>query len=479
MFIYGFLMSDIFAQENAVSRFTPANEQADVSRSTKVVEIETDIDEEQIKKSTPVVKPTIKPRQDYKTSHVNREASSETTMRNSKLSSTSDQRPGTRHQPPGTSDQEPATSDQEPATSGQASETNHLEPTPNLITDKQFVELSETLRHLIEDNNKLKDQIAELDAQLKTARGQQKLDAKRYGEMTLERDTLRKQNEKIAGLGAENDDKLKALQKQLTEKEQNYNVQIIQLQTELAQLTKNIPPDVLVKLTNVPNPIVSPPATIVQPPAERTAESGKSKTQGEEVIAESEKRKAKSEEKSEQENLNSPSPKPLHASRDTLNALTSSARSISVDVVSSPSGQAASVEGDKILMSMDRVKNEKQQLVRDEARVHYNMGNTLFNEGDYVNAAVEYKRTIELTPEDSSAHYNLAFVSGEYLNHPRAAMEHYKKYLFYNPHAEDAEQVRQKIIEAEILVKSEMKFNSKINEEIRSKKNEVSRMLSQ
>ena len=45
-------------------------------------------------------------------------------------------------------------------------------------------------------------------------------------------------------------------------------------------------------------------------------------------------------------------------------------------------------------------------------------------------------------------------------------------YLFLNPGAEDAQMVRQKIVEAEITVKADIHFSSGINKEIKNKRNE-------
>lgn len=361
--------------------------------ASDVVEVETEVGVAQMKPSDRIEKLTIKPRADY--------------VSDPKLSVPDDLEPTSSVQRPDVSVQPPASSVQPP--------TSNLQSPVETITDAQVVELSSSLRKLIEDNNQLKAQIADLNGQLKTVRGQQKLESNRFNEVALERDALKKQNENIVSQGSQTQKQLETLQQQLTQKEQDYSMQIVRLQTELAQ-----------KLQTAP---VEPQPTTNDQPLRSTVQQPASSVQ-----------------------------RP----------------SVSVNLVSAPTSEEAKERGQKVLLALNSVSEEKQKLSRDEAKVHYNMGNTYFNQGDYVQAAKEYVRALELSPEDASAHYNLAFVSGEFLNDPKVALDHYKKYLYFNPHAEDAQMVEQKIIEAQIAVKGDVHFKSQINEELRNKKNDTS-----
>ncbi len=296
-----------------------------------------------------------------------------------------------------------------------------LKTIENTLTDVQVVDISGSLRKLIEENEGLKKELDQLDQQLKTVRGQQKLESNRINEIAMERDALKKQNENIIALGARSDQELTQLQAKLTEKENEYNLQIVRLQTELAKALQAQAPQ----------------------PAEETAPLASA---GANEV-------------------------PQKRGKPTKSPGT---RSIAVDVASAPAVDSEEVkkQGEKVLMALNSVTQEKAKLTRDEAKLHYNMGNTYFNEGDYQRAASEYSRAVELAPEDANAHYNLAFVSGDFLNDPVSALQHYKLYLFLNPGAEDSQMVRQKIIEAEITVKADVHFNSSINKELKKKKNE-------
>jgi tetratricopeptide (TPR) repeat protein len=99
----------------------------------------------------------------------------------------------------------------------------------------------------------------------------------------------------------------------------------------------------------------------------------------------------------------------------------------------------------------------QDQNFREElAKAHYNMGNIYFQRGEYQRAVVEYYQAVDLTPNDPDTHYNLAFVSGEYLGDQETALKHYQWYLYLKPDAEDAPSVKEKIIEAKFSLRSKI-----------------------
>ena len=94
---------------------------------------------------------------------------------------------------------------------------------------------------------------------------------------------------------------------------------------------------------------------------------------------------------------------------------------------------------------------------KDElAKAHYNMGNIYFERGEYQRAVVEYYQAVDLTPNDPDTHYNLAFVSGEYLGDQETALKHYQWYLYLKPDATDSPMVKEKIIEAKLAIRSKI-----------------------
>ncbi len=105
---------------------------------------------------------------------------------------------------------------------------------------------------------------------------------------------------------------------------------------------------------------------------------------------------------------------------------------------------------------VQRVTQENKELKSDSAKLHYNLANLFFEQGKYDRSAKEYKKVLEALPNDAAAHYNLAFVSGEFLNDPKTALEHYRQYLMLQPDAPDAPLVHEKILEAQLLLESKI-----------------------
>ena len=90
------------------------------------------------------------------------------------------------------------------------------------------------------------------------------------------------------------------------------------------------------------------------------------------------------------------------------------------------------------------------------AKAHYNMGNIYFERGEYQRAVVEYYQAVDLTPNDPDTHYNLAFVSGEYLGDQETALKHYQWYMYLKPNAPDAPAVKEKILQAKLALRSKV-----------------------
>jgi tetratricopeptide (TPR) repeat protein len=107
-----------------------------------------------------------------------------------------------------------------------------------------------------------------------------------------------------------------------------------------------------------------------------------------------------------------------------------------------------------LLQRIDAFSEEDGQLRSDAAKAHYNMGNIYFQKGKYEIAAREYYQAVALMPEDPDAHYNLAFVSGEYLQDYKTALKHYQIYLYLNPGAKDADFVKEKMLKVKLALDS-------------------------
>jgi tetratricopeptide (TPR) repeat protein len=75
------------------------------------------------------------------------------------------------------------------------------------------------------------------------------------------------------------------------------------------------------------------------------------------------------------------------------------------------------------------VARQNTALVRETANMHYNLGVFYMKQKDYSRAVSEFEKSIELTPDDTYAHFNLGYIYAEYLVSRPKAVEHFRQYL--------------------------------------------------
>jgi len=79
---------------------------------------------------------------------------------------------------------------------------------------------------------------------------------------------------------------------------------------------------------------------------------------------------------------------------------------------------------------------------------HYNLAIIYENAGRYKEAAEEYEKTLQLSPDDADIHYNLAIVYDDHIQDNEKAVFHYHRYLELSPNAADAGIVEEWMFEA-------------------------------
>src|SRR3989338_1298727 len=121
----------------------------------------------------------------------------------------------------------------------------------------------------------------------------------------------------------------------------------------------------------------------------------------------------------------------------------------------------------KMMSQVRSLNRENKKLKTDSAKMHYNIANLFFEQGRYDRAAAEYKKVLAIMPDDPSTHYNLAFVNGEFLKDYKTALEHYQAYLYLSPYADDTALVKEKILEIELILKSNI--GSYIEDDLKKK----------
>lgn len=122
----------------------------------------------------------------------------------------------------------------------------------------------------------------------------------------------------------------------------------------------------------------------------------------------------------------------------------------STEVFSAP---AKPVSG--MASELGSLMEENAILRKDTIKLHYNLANLFFEQGKYELAAAEYRRVADLMPQDAATHYNLAFVSAEYLKDYKTAIRHYKRYLMLDPQADDATFVKNQILKLQLNLRNQ------------------------
>jgi len=87
-----------------------------------------------------------------------------------------------------------------------------------------------------------------------------------------------------------------------------------------------------------------------------------------------------------------------------------------------------------------------RKLVRETSHMHYNMGVSFIKSRDYKRAVKEFKKVLELDPQDAYANYNLGYVYAEHLVDRPEAIRYFKDYLTYAKDAKDADWVKKYIL---------------------------------
>ena len=94
---------------------------------------------------------------------------------------------------------------------------------------------------------------------------------------------------------------------------------------------------------------------------------------------------------------------------------------------------------------VNQMAREHQRLLKETADMHYNLGVLLSRNKEYVRAAAEFRKVIELRPDDPDPYYNLGVIYAEHVPDREKALEHFRHYLQLNPQAQDASWVKQYI----------------------------------
>jgi len=72
---------------------------------------------------------------------------------------------------------------------------------------------------------------------------------------------------------------------------------------------------------------------------------------------------------------------------------------------------------------------QNKALIKETANMHYNLAVFYTKNKEYSRALAELEKTLELTPDDAYAHFNIGYIYAEYMVNRQKAIEHFKHYL--------------------------------------------------
>lgn len=88
----------------------------------------------------------------------------------------------------------------------------------------------------------------------------------------------------------------------------------------------------------------------------------------------------------------------------------------------------------------------EDSLVKETAKMHFNLANQFIGAKNYRMAIKEYNRAIALVPDEADFHYNLALVYDMYTEDVLSALEHYRKCVELDPNCKDKKEIDERII---------------------------------
>jgi len=99
----------------------------------------------------------------------------------------------------------------------------------------------------------------------------------------------------------------------------------------------------------------------------------------------------------------------------------------------------------KVPANVARLAQQHERMVKETADMHYNLGVLFTKNQQYYQAAAEFRKVLELRPDDGDSHYNLGVIYAEHLPDREKAVDHFRRYLEINPRAHDADWVKKYI----------------------------------
>ncbi|MFH0985414.1 MAG: tetratricopeptide repeat protein [Candidatus Omnitrophota bacterium] len=100
---------------------------------------------------------------------------------------------------------------------------------------------------------------------------------------------------------------------------------------------------------------------------------------------------------------------------------------------------------------------QNQILVKETGDMHFNLGVFYAGEMNYDRALEEFKKAVEINPNDAKAHYNLGYIYAEQRQDRKKAESHFRIYLGLTPDDPHADEVKSYLVERDVFTTNLLK----------------------
>jgi tetratricopeptide (TPR) repeat protein len=102
---------------------------------------------------------------------------------------------------------------------------------------------------------------------------------------------------------------------------------------------------------------------------------------------------------------------------------------------------------DNLPKRFSKMARENKILVKETGDMHYNLGVFYAKEMNYDRAIEEFKKAIDINPNDAKAHYNLGYIYAEHRQDRKKSEYYFRNFLGLAPNEPNADAVRNYLLE--------------------------------
>lgn len=106
---------------------------------------------------------------------------------------------------------------------------------------------------------------------------------------------------------------------------------------------------------------------------------------------------------------------------------------------------------------LSKTAHENKVLIRETADMHYNLGVFYAGERNYDRALAEFKKAVDINPNDSKAYYNLGYIYAEHLQDRKKAEYNFRRFLGLDSDDPNADSVKSYLAERETFTTNVLK----------------------